>query len=104
MQDIHMLKDVNLTAVCIPVTYGLKYMTLLHRHGMLLTLQVAFVVSTPSMRIESITKDILVSLRKSGLKTLTIAPESIESIRKKINKDIPDEKIFEVGQSRYVPK
>lgn len=55
-----------------------------------------FVVSTPSMRIESITKDILVSLRKSGLKTLTIAPESIESIRKKINKDIPDEKIFEV--------
>ncbi len=55
-----------------------------------------FVVSTPSMRIESITRDILVSLRKSGLKTLTIAPESIESIRKKINKDIPDEKIFEV--------
>ena len=55
-----------------------------------------FVVTTPSMRIESITKDILVSLRKSGLKTLTIAPESIESIRKKINKDIPDEKIFEV--------
>ena len=55
-----------------------------------------FVVSTPSMRIESITRDILVSLRKSGLKTLTIAPESIESIRKKINKDIQDEKIFEV--------
>ena len=55
-----------------------------------------FVVSTPSMRIESITHDMLVSLRQSGLKTLTIAPESIESIRKKINKDIPDEKIFEV--------
>ena len=53
-------------------------------------------VSTPSMRIESITHDMLASLRESGLKTLTIAPESIESIRKKINKDIPDEKIFEV--------
>lgn len=55
-----------------------------------------FEVSTPSMRIESITREILISLRQGGLKTLTIAPESIESIRKKINKDIPDEKIFEV--------
>ncbi len=55
-----------------------------------------FLVSTPSMRIESINHEILLSLRQSGLKTLTIAPESIYRLRKSINKKIPDEKIFEV--------
>lgn len=55
-----------------------------------------FQVSTPSMRIESITRETLVSLRESGLKTLTIAPESIYSLRRRINKDICDEDIFRV--------
>lgn len=55
-----------------------------------------FQISTPSMRIESITKETLKSLKRSGLKTLTIAPESIYSLRKSLNKDISDEKIFEV--------
>ena len=55
-----------------------------------------FQVSTPSMRIESITRETLVSLRESGLKTLTIAPESIYSLRRRINKDISDEDIFRV--------
>ena len=55
-----------------------------------------FQISTPSMRIESITKDTLKSLKKSGAKTITIAPESIYSLRKSINKNITDEEIFEL--------
>ena len=55
-----------------------------------------FLVSTPSMRIESITKETLVSLKSSGLKTLTIAPESIYSLRRRINKDISDDDVYRV--------
>ena len=55
-----------------------------------------FLVSTPSMRIESITRETLVSLKSSGLKTLTIAPESIYSLRRRINKDISDEDVYRV--------
>ena len=55
-----------------------------------------FQISTPSLRIESITKETLISLKKSGLKTITLAPESISSLRKVINKNISDEKIFSV--------
>ena len=55
-----------------------------------------FQVSTPSMRIESITKETLISLKSSGLKTLTIAPESIYSLRRRINKDISDDDVYRV--------
>ena len=55
-----------------------------------------FQVSTPSMRIESITRETLISLKSSGLKTLTIAPESIYSLRRRINKDIKDEDVLRV--------
>ena len=55
-----------------------------------------FQVSTPSMRIESITMETLAALKSSGLKTLTIAPESIYSLRRRINKDIMDEEILRV--------
>ena len=55
-----------------------------------------FQVSTPSMRIESITMETLVALKSSGLKTLTIAPESIYSLRRRINKDIKDEEVLRV--------
>ena len=55
-----------------------------------------FQISTPSLRIESISRKTLETLKKSGLKTITLAPESIERLRKVINKDIPDEKIFSV--------
>lgn len=55
-----------------------------------------FLVSTPSMRIESITRETLNALKSSGLKTLTIAPESIYSLRRRINKDISDEDVFRV--------
>ncbi len=55
-----------------------------------------FQISTPSLRIESITYESLKHLKESGLKTITLAPESIDNLRKRINKDIPDEKIFSV--------
>ena len=55
-----------------------------------------FVVSVPSMRIESITYDILLKLRESGLKTLTVAPETIPRLRRRINKDINDDVFFKV--------
>lgn len=56
----------------------------------------SFEISTPSMRIETITKESLKSLKESGQKTLTIAPESIYKLRHSINKDISDEKIDEI--------
>ena len=55
-----------------------------------------FQISTPSLRIESITKETLETLKRSGLKTITLAPESISKLRKVINKNILDEQIFTV--------
>ena len=55
-----------------------------------------FQISTPSLRIESISRKTLETLKRSGLKTITLAPESIDRLRKVINKNIPDEKIFSV--------
>lgn len=55
-----------------------------------------FQISTPSLRIESITKETLKSLKKNGLKTITLAPESIDKLRKVINKDILEKQIFTV--------
>lgn len=50
-------------------------------------------VTTPSLRIESITDNLLEILKASGLKTITIAPESIWKVRKAANKFITDETI-----------
>ena len=55
-----------------------------------------FQISTPSLRIESITKETLQTLKKSGLKTITLAPESIDRLRKVINKHILEKQIFTV--------
>lgn len=52
-----------------------------------------FQVTTPSLRIESVTDDLLEILKSSGLKTITIAPESTWKIRKAVNKTITDELI-----------
>lgn len=60
-----------------------------------------FQIATPSLRIESIDENHLKMLKESGLKTLTIAPESILRLRKGINKHIPDEKIFEVVKKAF---
>lgn len=55
-----------------------------------------FEISTPSLRIESINKKTLELLKKSGLKTLTIAPETIYKLRRLLNKNIPDDTIKQV--------
>ena len=55
-----------------------------------------FQISTPSLRIESITRNTLETLKKSGLKTITLAPESTSNLRKVINKHILKEQIFTV--------
>lgn len=55
-----------------------------------------FQISTPSLRIESITSETLETLKRSGLRTITLAPESIPRLRKVINKDILEKQIFTV--------
>ena len=55
-----------------------------------------FQISTPSLRIESISQETLKTLKKSGLKTITLAPESISRLRKVMNKEILEKKIFTV--------
>ena len=60
--------------------------------------EMGFGVSMPSMRIESVTENLLDVLARSGLKTVTLAPESIWKIRKRLNKPIRDEEIFRVAR------
>jgi len=58
-----------------------------------------FQISTPSLRIESINSELLAQLKESGAKTITMAPESIYTIRKTLNKDISDEEIVKVVEN-----
>ena len=58
-------------------------------------------ISTPSLRIESISSESLANLKKSRAKTITIAPESVYTIRKSLNKDISDEKIAKVVKNAF---
>lgn len=60
-----------------------------------------FQISTPSLRIESLNKKILNDLKKSGLQTITLAPESIYHLRKSLNKNITDEKIVDVVKNTF---
>jgi radical SAM superfamily enzyme YgiQ (UPF0313 family) len=55
-----------------------------------------FRITTPSLRIESISYRLLDNLSKSGLKTISIAPESTWRIRKVLNKPVTDKKIIEI--------
>ncbi|MDR1721878.1 MAG: radical SAM protein [Methanobrevibacter sp.] len=59
-------------------------------------LDLDFQVSTSSLRVESTSQDTLENLRESGLKTITIAPESIYTLRKSLNKHMTNEKIEEL--------
>lgn len=63
-----------------------------------------FQVTSPSLRIESITDNLIDILQKSGLKTITIAPESAWELRKILNKPIEDENIFKVIQMAFKRK
>ncbi|MGC9516572.1 MAG: radical SAM protein [Methanomicrobiales archaeon] len=60
-----------------------------------------FKLTTPSLRIETVTENFLESLHASGLKTITLAPESTALIRKCLNKDISDENIFDVSKIAF---
>lgn len=54
-------------------------------------LEMGFQISTPSLRIESITDEYLKNIAKSGIKSITLAPESTYNIRRSLNKNISDE-------------
>jgi radical SAM superfamily enzyme YgiQ (UPF0313 family) len=56
-------------------------------------LERGFQVTTPSLRIESLSTNLLESLKQSGLRTITIAPESTWQLRKVSNKPITDDDI-----------
>ena len=53
-----------------------------------------FTFSLPSFRIEYLDTEALALIKKGGNKTLTVAPECGETLRKKINKHTSDEKFF----------
>lgn len=60
-----------------------------------------FQITTPSLRIESISDELLTILKESGLKTITIAPESTWRIRKVANKSITDDDITTVMNKAF---
>jgi radical SAM superfamily enzyme YgiQ (UPF0313 family) len=60
-----------------------------------------FQLTTPSLRIESVTEGLLDILKESGLRTITIAPESTWRIRKVVNKPITDENILNVMEITF---
>lgn len=59
-------------------------------------LERGFKITSPSMRIEAITDNLIDILKRSGLKTITIAPESTWGLRKVLNKPILDQAIYNV--------
>lgn len=59
-------------------------------------LEKGFKITSPSMRIEAITDNLMDILGRSGLKTITIAPESTWGLRKVLNKPILDQAIYNV--------
>ena len=63
--------------------------------------EMGFQVTTPSLRVESITDNMLEILKTSGLKTITIAPESVWKIRRSTNKSITDEMIEETIKNAF---
>ena len=52
-----------------------------------------FQIATPSLRVESISDDLLEIFKASGMKNITIAPETIYSQRLKLNKPMTDSQI-----------
>lgn len=54
-----------------------------------------FMVSMPSLRIESLTEPLLDTLAGGGLRTVTVAPESTMKIRRSLNKPIEDSMVLE---------
>ncbi len=67
-------------------------------------LESGFQITLPSLRVESVTDQLLSILRDSGLKTVTLAPESTWSLRKVINKSLTDEDIFAALEKTFQHK
>lgn len=63
--------------------------------------QRGFNIELASSRIESITKESLKQLKQSGGQLISINPESIDRIRKSINKDIPENLIQNVVEYAF---
>jgi radical SAM superfamily enzyme YgiQ (UPF0313 family) len=59
-------------------------------------LERGFKITSPSLRIEAINDNLIDILQGSGLKTITIAPESTWGLRKVINKPILDQMVYNV--------
>lgn len=53
-------------------------------------------ISMPSLRINSLSFPLIETIQRVRKSSLTFAPETSEILRKKINKDIKDEEIFDV--------
>jgi radical SAM superfamily enzyme YgiQ (UPF0313 family) len=64
-------------------------------------LERGFKITSPSMRIEAITDGLIDILQRSGLKTITIAPESTWGLRKVLNKPIIDLAIYNVMKRAF---
>jgi radical SAM superfamily enzyme YgiQ (UPF0313 family) len=60
-----------------------------------------FNVHIPSVRLEKITKELLVLFKNSRLDRFDIAQESIYKIRKSVNKDVPDDVIQNVVETAF---
>ena len=60
-----------------------------------------FALTTPSLRIETVTEKLMDSLHESGLKTITIAPESTFLIRRSLNKDFDDDKLINISKMAF---
>ena len=61
-----------------------------------------FQITTPSLRIESLSEDLLNILSSSGLRTITIAPESTWRVRKVANKPITDDDILNAVNKAFM--
>jgi len=64
-------------------------------------LERGFQITLPSLRVEAVTDQLLEILKSSGLKTVTLAPESTWNLRKVINKSLTDEDIFQAVKKTF---
>lgn len=60
-----------------------------------------FQIALPSLRVEAMTSNLLETLKDSGLRTLTLAPESTWRLRKVVNKPLTDDDIFSAIELAY---
>ena len=64
-------------------------------------LEMEFQITVPSLRVEAVNSELLEILQESGLKTITLAPESTWNLRKVVNKPLTDEDIFRAVKNTF---